>query len=98
MLRQKPSIHAAYQATGKELPVSVTSVYNKFNGVEADTSRGLVDYSAEQAKAPTDTLAGTRTPLLPGVEVKKSARWQWPGRAQAPASGDTRSERCSATG
>jgi hypothetical protein len=30
----RPSVHAAYQAVSEEISVSVTSVYNKINGIE----------------------------------------------------------------
>ena len=38
----QPSVHAAYQASAPELSVSITSVYNKLNGIEAPTSEALV--------------------------------------------------------
>ena len=39
------SVHAAYQASKKEIAVSVTSLYNKLNGIEAHTSAELVRYA-----------------------------------------------------
>lgn len=36
------SIHAAYQAQASEINVSVTSVYNKLNGIEKNVSAELV--------------------------------------------------------
>lgn len=70
VLRQKPSMHAAYQAKGEDLAASVTSVYNKLNGVEADTSSALVRSGADQARALIDALAGARAPILPGAQVR----------------------------
>ena len=34
----RPSIHAAYQSQKKQMNVSVTSVYNKLNGIETNVS------------------------------------------------------------
>ena len=40
------SVHAAYQASKEEIAVSVTSLYNKLNGIEVNTSAELVRYAA----------------------------------------------------
>ena len=47
----QPSMHAAYQGQIEALGVSLTSVYNKLNGIAPTTSAALVSYSA-QALAP----------------------------------------------
>lgn len=70
VLRQQPSVHAAYRAAVGEIGVSVASVYNKLNGVEIGTSAALVDYSGVQAAALIDELGGSQPPLLTGVRVK----------------------------
>ena len=44
----QPSIHAAFQSSVEDVGVSITSVYNKLNGIEADTSAELVRYAAGQ--------------------------------------------------
>lgn len=41
-----PSVNAAYQGT-KDIPVSITSVYNKLNGLETGVSQALVFETAE---------------------------------------------------
>jgi len=64
------SVHAAYQATNEDIGVSITSVYNKLNGIEPSTSAGLVRYAAEEAKAVIEELGGAQAPLLPGYRVK----------------------------
>ena len=64
------SVHAAYQASVEEIGVSVTSVYNKLNGVETQTSASLVRYSAEATRAIIEEMGGTLPPLLPGYQVK----------------------------
>ena len=64
------SVHAAYQASVEEIGVSVTSVYNKLNGVETQTSASLVRYSAEATRAIIEEVGGILPPLLPGYQVK----------------------------
>lgn len=70
VLRQQPSVHAAYRAAAGEIGVSVASVYNKLNGLEVGTSAALVAYSGGQAAALIAALGGARPPLLAGVRVK----------------------------
>jgi hypothetical protein len=70
VLRQQPSVHAAYRAAVGEMGVSVTSVYNKLNGVEAGTSAALVDFSSARAAEVITELDGARPPLWAGVRVK----------------------------
>ena len=70
VLRQQPSIHAAGLAAVGEIGVSVTSVYNKLNGVEASTSAALVDFSGARAAELIAELDGARPSLLAGVRVK----------------------------
>src|SRR4051812_32651861 len=46
--RTHPSVHAAYQAAPDEVAVSLTSVYNKLNGVETHVSAELVRHTTRQ--------------------------------------------------
>ena len=66
------SVHSAYQATRTEaaITVSVTSVYNKLNGVEAQTSRALVRDTAGQLSQVVEDVKGVRSPWLAGYRVK----------------------------
>ncbi len=64
------SVHAAYQANVDEISVSVTSVYNKLDGVETVTSASLVRDSAESVQPIIEKMGGTLPPLLPGYRVK----------------------------
>lgn len=66
----RKSVHAAYQANKEDICVSVTSVYNKLNGLEVKTSRNLVRYAAEEVKEVIEKLGGAKPPLLPGRRVK----------------------------
>jgi hypothetical protein len=64
------SVHAAYQASKEDICVSITSVYNKLNGIEIETSAQLVRYAAGQAAPIIKKLNGTNPDLLPGLRVK----------------------------
>jgi IS4 transposase len=76
----QPSINAAYQAGKEQIGVSITSVYNKLNGIETTTSAELVRYAAAAAAAVIEQLvgrgrsplAGYRIKLLDGNCIKKS--------------------------
>jgi len=65
-----PSIHAAYQEAGETIPVSITSVYNKLNGVEPEVSAALVRDSARQLGPVIRRMKGTTPELLPGYRVR----------------------------
>ncbi len=64
------SVNAAYQGCEEDIAVSVTSVYNKLNGIEANTSAELVRYATGEIKPVIKKLKGTVKPLLPGFHVK----------------------------
>lgn len=64
------SIHAAFQASIEDIGVSITSVYNKLNGIEADTSAELVRYAAGQVEPIILKLLGKQNPVLPGKRIK----------------------------
>jgi hypothetical protein len=65
-----PTVHAAYQVKKCEIGVSVTSLYNKLNGLEPATSRALVrDIAVDMAQMVAD-LKGTRRPWLPSYRIK----------------------------
>jgi hypothetical protein len=64
------SVHAAYQASREDICVSITSVYNKLNGIETDTSAELVRYAARQVEPIIRKLGGTNPDPLPGLRVK----------------------------
>jgi IS4 transposase len=66
----RPSLHAAYQASVAEISVSITSVYNKLNGVEPETAAALVHYSAHEVTQLLTELGGTRAPVVPGYRTK----------------------------
>jgi len=65
-----PSVNAAYKEEGEQIGVSITSLYNKLNGISTDTSATLVRETAKEKAEIIDALKGARKPLLPGYRVK----------------------------
>jgi len=70
VLGSQRSVNAAYQASEEDIAVSVTSVYNKLNGIEPNTCAELVRYAAGQGIGIIQELKGETKPLLPGFRVK----------------------------
>jgi hypothetical protein len=68
--RIHPSIHAAYQDHKEEIETSITSVYDKLNGIDTQTSRALVRDTAAQLGEAVHGLNGACTPWLAGYRVK----------------------------
>lgn len=66
----QPSMHAAYQEQTATLSVSLTSVYNKLNGIEPSTSSALVRYSADVLAPLVDSMGAMMPPFLPGYRLK----------------------------
>jgi hypothetical protein len=64
------SLRTAYQQSEEKPAVSITSVYNKVNGVEAAVSATLVHDSAAQLGPIIRRLGGTAPTLLPGFRVR----------------------------
>ena len=66
----RKSLRRAYAAQGEEIAVSLTSVYNKVNGIEVHTSAELVRYSAIHAQEVLEPLGTDRASLVPGYRVR----------------------------
>jgi IS4 transposase len=66
----QPAVYAAFQASAEDIGVSITSVYNKLNGIEPDTSAALVRYAAGQVEPIILKLLGKQRSLLPGKRIK----------------------------
>ena len=65
-----PSVNAAYQESSEQFSVSITSLYNKLNGIEADTSAALVRETAHEMAEITQALGAVRESWLPGHRLK----------------------------
>ena len=64
------SPHAVYQDNRDRFPVSVTSLYNKLQGIEPAVSAELVRYTASRVGDVIRALGGALPPLLAGYPVK----------------------------
>jgi hypothetical protein len=68
--RSQPSVHAAFQAVAGTLPVSITSLYNKLNGIEPRITGALVGHTAARL-APVVAATGGRLPaMVPSYRVR----------------------------
>jgi hypothetical protein len=68
--KNRPSVNAAYQASKDQIGVSITSLYNKINGIEPHTSAELVRYAAREISQIIEGLGGAKASPLPGFRVK----------------------------
>ncbi|QQO54153.1 MAG: IS4 family transposase [Thiohalocapsa sp. PB-PSB1] len=70
VFKTHPSINAAYKEQGESIGVSITSVYNKLNGLESTTSAALVRDTAREQAAIVEQMGGQCAPWLPGYRIK----------------------------
>ena len=68
--KKHASLHAAFRRAYREVPVSVTSLYNKVNGVETGVSQALVHETAGALKEVFEALPGWRAPQLAGLRLR----------------------------
>jgi IS4 transposase len=66
----EPSVHAAYQRVTDSLPVTLTSLYNKINGIEPGVTAALVRHTADRLGPVVTQMAGQAGDLLPGYRVR----------------------------
>lgn len=66
----QPAVSAAYRAVKDTLPVSLTAVYDKINGIESDVAAALVRHTGQRLEAVVDAMGGALPSLLPGYHVK----------------------------
>ena len=64
------SVRKAYEAMRERLPVTLTALYAKLNGVEENTSEALVADSARRLRPVLDALGVPGSPWLPGYRIK----------------------------
>lgn len=64
-----PSVHAAYKAMREKVPVSLTAVYDKLEGVEGSTAEALVAHTADKLRPVIEAL-GAKDEWLPGYRVR----------------------------
>lgn len=68
--KSRPSIHAAFQEVKETLPVSLTAVYDKLNGLEPTVTSALVRHSADKLAPVIVAMKGQLPPLLPGYQMR----------------------------
>ena len=68
--RIQPSMHAAYKADCDNIPVSVTAVYDKLNGLEPAVCERLIRDTAADMASLVDELGQHGDSLLTGREVR----------------------------
>ena len=66
----EPCVCAAFKEVADSLPVSLTSVYNKLNGLEPGVTSALVRHTAEQLSPVIVSMEGQISALLPGYRVR----------------------------
>jgi hypothetical protein len=66
----RPSLHAAAQAAGAALPVSITALYGKVNGTKPVLVRALVAGSAQRLAPGMAVLQRAKPALAPGWRVR----------------------------
>lgn len=64
-----PSINAAFQSVQETLPVSLTSVYNKLNGIETCVSESLVRHTYKRLCSVIDSMQAHRPHWIAGRRV-----------------------------
>lgn len=68
--KKQRSLHAAFRDAYQEVPVSVTSLYNKVNGLETGVSQALVHETACAITEIIEALPGRRAPKLAGLHLR----------------------------
>jgi IS4 transposase len=69
VFRTYPSVNAAYRQD-REIPVSITSVYNKLNGLEPGVSKALVAETAGAMEAIVTALPAPPDEPVPGLRLR----------------------------
>jgi len=64
------SVCSAYKDMDQSIPVSLTSVYNKLQGIEANVSAELVRYTAGRLLPVQNLVHGMRDPWIVGYRVR----------------------------
>jgi hypothetical protein len=65
-----PSVNAAYKDESGSIGVSITSVYNKLNGMESSTSAALVRDTEKEMAEIVEGMGGQCAPWLLGYRIK----------------------------
>lgn len=66
----QPTIHAAYQEVAETLPVTLTAIYDKINGMEPGVTAALVKHTAHRLGPVIAQMGGEAVDLLAGYRVR----------------------------
>jgi hypothetical protein len=66
----QPAVSAAYRAVKDTLPVSLTAMYNKLNGIEGEVTAALVRHTGARLGAVIEAMKAQAPALLPGYRIK----------------------------
>ena len=66
----QPAVSAAYRAVRDTLPVSLTAVYNKLNGIESEVTAALVRHAGTRLSSVIEAMKAQPPALLRGYRVK----------------------------
>ena len=70
VFKQAKSVRKAYLPKAAEIAVSLTSVYNKINGVTPTTAAALVREAGRRSAQLIDEMGGRRAPWLAGYQIR----------------------------
>ena len=70
-----PSVRAAYLDKTFDISVSLTSLYNKLQGIEAEVSAELVRHTARQLRPLIQQIGGALPEPVPGLVIRYSYLW-----------------------
>jgi hypothetical protein len=70
VLREKPSLHAAYQLRLEEMCVSIQSIYDKVDGLETQVSEALVRETAQSFRELLALQGSALESPIPGYRVR----------------------------
>lgn len=68
--KMQPAISAAYRAVRETLPVSLTAVYAKLNGIEGDVTAALVRHTGTRLRSVIEAMKAQTPALVPGYRVR----------------------------
>ena len=70
VFKQAKSVRKAYLPKAQDVAVSLTSVYNKINGVTPTTAAALVREAGRKSAQLIDEIGGRRAPWLKGYQIR----------------------------
>jgi IS4 transposase len=66
----QPAVSAAYRAVKDTLPVSLTALYDKINGIEGNVTAALVRHTGERLGSIIEAMGAQHAALIPGYRAR----------------------------